>query len=332
MKKVDTWMPLYIGDYLADTMHLSAPEHGAYLLLLMHYWRNGPLPDDNRILAGIARTERKVWERQIGPAVREFFTVRDGRLHQKRIDAERAKSNDISEKRRAAANAKYGHANAPHVDGNSPANAPSAHTSAVGMASRNSLETDRNDVSDEHETISDKSLMYLDTAPANADLLDTHAGTRAGVPPSPSQVEREEPPLPPASGGGVVVQGIFGRGQQGPVTKLEDAPAVTKRGRVRNGSAKALEGFELFYSLYPRKVGEGQAEKAWPKAVAHCGGDFMVIIDGLNARLHLLMAEAERGYCKHPATWLNARGWKDAIPGVEDEDETALPLLTGGKG
>jgi uncharacterized protein YdaU (DUF1376 family) len=99
MSNHDKWMPLYIGDYMGDTMHLSTLQHGAYMLLLMHYWRNGPLPNDDRKLAQIARTEDRAW-RSIGPVIREFFSVNgDGTLHQKRMDWELRRWTEISGKR-----------------------------------------------------------------------------------------------------------------------------------------------------------------------------------------------------------------------------------------
>ncbi len=44
--KTDIWMPIFIGDFLADTSHLDAERTGAYLILLFRYWRKGPLPND----------------------------------------------------------------------------------------------------------------------------------------------------------------------------------------------------------------------------------------------------------------------------------------------
>jgi uncharacterized protein YdaU (DUF1376 family) len=42
--KTNIWMPIYIGDYLSDTIGLTLAEHGAYLLSIMAYWRKrGPL-------------------------------------------------------------------------------------------------------------------------------------------------------------------------------------------------------------------------------------------------------------------------------------------------
>lgn len=82
------YMPLYVGDYLADTSHLNAEEHGAYMLLLMAYWqRQRSLPNDPVKLASIARVESQRWM-QIEPTIREFFVVDKDQWKHKRIEQE----------------------------------------------------------------------------------------------------------------------------------------------------------------------------------------------------------------------------------------------------
>lgn len=56
------WMPIYVGDYHADTTHFRTIDHGAYLLLLLSYWRRqGPLPADQEYLMTITKTSRREW-------------------------------------------------------------------------------------------------------------------------------------------------------------------------------------------------------------------------------------------------------------------------------
>lgn len=57
------WMPLYVGDYIRDTRHLSQGQHGAFLLLICHQWVTGkPIPlDENqifRITGGFSEAEK----------------------------------------------------------------------------------------------------------------------------------------------------------------------------------------------------------------------------------------------------------------------------------
>lgn len=107
MKKGDAWMPLYVGDYLADTMHLAGPDHGAYLLLLMHSWRTGPLRDDERALAAVARTDLAAF-RALWPTLREFFVPKDGApgfLISPRLEHERERAAQHIDQRRAAGKA-----------------------------------------------------------------------------------------------------------------------------------------------------------------------------------------------------------------------------------
>ena len=100
-------MPLYVADYLADTGHLCAAEHGAYLLLIMHYWRRGSLPCEDKQLASIARMTIKEWLHS-RDTISAFF---DSEWRHKRIGAELQKAEAAFE-RRARAGSKGGNAKA----------------------------------------------------------------------------------------------------------------------------------------------------------------------------------------------------------------------------
>lgn len=92
------WMPLYVGDYLADTGHLSTTQHGAYLLLMMHYWKKGELPDDDKQLAAIAKLPLRIWL-DSRETLQAFF--HEGWKH-KRIDEELSRMQEKTDRRAAA--------------------------------------------------------------------------------------------------------------------------------------------------------------------------------------------------------------------------------------
>lgn len=92
------WMPLYIPDYLADTTHLSAEEHGAYLMLIFHYWMQDGLPDDDDRLARIAHIPAERWP-AVRSVLRPFFG--DGWVHS-RIEREREQAEATYVKRSEA--------------------------------------------------------------------------------------------------------------------------------------------------------------------------------------------------------------------------------------
>ena len=85
----DTWMKLYWGDYARDTGHLNAAGHGAYLMLIKHYWcSGGPISSDDDELWRIACCDSKTEWMKLKPKVARMFVDVDGRLHHKRIDRE----------------------------------------------------------------------------------------------------------------------------------------------------------------------------------------------------------------------------------------------------
>lgn len=152
MSRDSFWMPLDVDDYFADTMHLDGPQHGAYLLLLMHYWRSGPLPDNERQLMSLARSDVRAWRKHIWPVIKCFFVLaEDGLLHQKRSDAERKRATDIMAKRRAAANTRW-HGNGQEPPPEGDANAPPQAMHVDSTSNANEMQTDMHSRADARAT------------------------------------------------------------------------------------------------------------------------------------------------------------------------------------
>ena len=89
-EKPDVWFPLMVSAYLKKTMGLNAEQHGAYLLLLISYWVDGPPIDDDAWLASITRMQPAQW-RRTRPIMLHYFYVEDGRWRQERADEELAR-------------------------------------------------------------------------------------------------------------------------------------------------------------------------------------------------------------------------------------------------
>jgi uncharacterized protein YdaU (DUF1376 family) len=82
------YLQFYPTDYLSDTQHLTTVEHGAYFLLILNYWqRGGPLPDDDKRLAGIVKLPIEQWLNARSTVV-EFFAVENGTWTHSRIESD----------------------------------------------------------------------------------------------------------------------------------------------------------------------------------------------------------------------------------------------------
>jgi uncharacterized protein YdaU (DUF1376 family) len=117
-KKVDIWMPLYIADYISATSRLTTEQHGAYLLLMMDYWKNGAPPDNDQVLAQITKLSPDAWC-NARTMLQGFFEVCDGHWYQHRIEVEMEKANHNKkaniERGKAGAAARWGNKDAPSI-------------------------------------------------------------------------------------------------------------------------------------------------------------------------------------------------------------------------
>lgn len=83
---------LYIGDYQRDTAHLSITEHGAFMLMLQHYYATErPLPT-GKALHRMLRAQDKAERDAIDAVAAQFWTATDAGLVNARADEEITKA------------------------------------------------------------------------------------------------------------------------------------------------------------------------------------------------------------------------------------------------
>ena len=102
-------------------------------------------------------------------------------------------------------------------------------------------------------------------------------------------------------------------------TKTEtDVPPLPPTG----GRAAIDDGFDRFWSLYPKKVGKGEAKKAWHKRITSEAQVQRMLAGVARQKRSVQWTRDDGRFIPNPATWLNQERWDDEpdpdVPHVSD--------------
>lgn len=99
-RRTKEWFPFYVDDYLAETCRFNTHQQGAYILLLLEYWRTGgPLKMEEEELSEIAGIDRRSYNKLMPSILKKFDEV-DGTLVHRGMEEELNKYQKLQEKRR----------------------------------------------------------------------------------------------------------------------------------------------------------------------------------------------------------------------------------------
>lgn len=106
---------------------------------------------------------------------------------------------------------------------------------------------------------------------------------------------------------------LLGNSRIIPVREYKDKSIKNKVKRIKNKELDPilLEAFERFWTAYPKKVGKGQARKAFEKI-----NPDNELLDKILSSIDAQKASGQIDsgqFTKHPTTWLNGESWNDAI-------------------
>ena len=110
--------------------------------------------------------------------------------------------------------------------------------------------------------------------------------------------------------------GTTGGDKNGKQTK-----AIKNQRNESDTSSSVDDGFDLFWSNYPRKVGKGAARKAWKAALKKTDAEMLQEC----ALLYRITCPKDPQYIAHPATWLNAERWLDDMNPEPETPEPEIP-------
>lgn len=98
--------------------------------------------------------------------------------------------------------------------------------------------------------------------------------------------------------------------------------------KKNSSSSKLDENFEIFWEIYPRKVGKATARKAFLSAFSKYPYlTYLAIIEGAK-RIAADPNLPEPAFIPHPTTWLNRGGWEDdPYPGPAVAKEFLKPSV-----
>lgn len=107
MANPNFWYPRHFKDYAAKTAHLSLAEHGAYALLLDHYYQtNGKLIANAMAIARVCRCQTDDERNAVESVLVQFFTLDDSGMYRNdRADKELGKTTNLSAARSVAGKA-----------------------------------------------------------------------------------------------------------------------------------------------------------------------------------------------------------------------------------
>jgi uncharacterized protein YdaU (DUF1376 family) len=91
----------HIGDYDADTAHLTWDEDMAYTRMMRAYYRREkPLPAEIKDVCRLVRATTRTQKEAVETVLNEFFTIEDDGWHQKRCDEELSVANEKADQNR----------------------------------------------------------------------------------------------------------------------------------------------------------------------------------------------------------------------------------------